>query len=170
MKFVDQVISQHLRRYPHMQLEDVYKLLHQAALGPGHAVKDKADARGRLDAEAASLPAGPDEPIPDVISPDGKLARIHLRPFLAGGGNLDDLCDAFVETSSIYPASMEKLGKFCGCLGDLAATGGLPWPEQDVIAWVRTIAAKGYPAVHHSPKFTANYKPAYRVVSVDLLK
>ena len=170
MKFVDQVVSQHFSRYPQMQLEDVYKLLHQAALGPGHAVKDKTDARGRLEAEAASLRDGPDEAVRDVISPDGKLARIHLRPFLAGGGSLDDLCDAFVETANSYPPSMEKLAKFCGCLGDLAAAGGIPWPEQDVIAWVGNIAATGYPAVHHSPKFTANYKPAYRVVSVDLLK
>lgn len=170
MKFVNQVISQHFSRYPQMQLEDVYKLLHQAALGPGHAVKDRTDARVRLDAEAASLRDGPDEPIRDVISPDGKLARIHLRPFLAGGGTLDDLCNAFVETANSYPSSMERLAKFCGCLGDLAAAGGIPWPEQDVIAWVGNIVATGYPAVHHSPKFTANYKPAYRVVSVDLLK
>jgi len=170
MKFIGQLLSQHLGRYPGMQLEDVYKLLHQAALGPGHAVKDKADARDRLEAEAASLGAGPEEPVRDVISPDGKLARIHLRPFLAAGGNLDDLCDAFVETANNYPPSMEKLGKFCGCLGDLATAGGIPWPKQEVVMWFDGIAASGYPAVHHSPQFAASFRPAYRVVSIELLK
>lgn len=170
MKFIGQLLSLHLTRYPGMQLEDVYKLLHQAALGPGHAVKDKADARGRLQTEAASLGAGPQEPVRDVISPDGKLARIHLRPFLADGGSLDDLCDAFVETANNHPPSAEKLAKFCGCLGDLAAAGGIPWPKQDVVMWFDRIAASGYPSVHHSPGFTASVRPAYRVVSVELLK
>jgi len=44
MKFVNQLLSQHIARYPRMQLDDIYKLLHQAALGPGHAVKDTAAA------------------------------------------------------------------------------------------------------------------------------
>lgn len=169
MKFVNQLLSQHLRRYPRMQLEDIYKLLHQAALGPGHAVKDKADALARLEAEAASLSDGPEEPVQDVISPDGKLVRVHLRPFLAAGGRLDDLCGAFVDTANTYPASPDKLAKFCGCLGDLAAAGGLPFPKADVVAWFDRIAAAGYPAVRHSAGFAEHYKPAYRVVSIDLL-
>jgi hypothetical protein len=170
MKFIEQLVSRHMGRYPGMQLEDIYKLLHQAALGPGHAVKDMADARARLDTEAAALGDGPDEPARDIISPDGKLARIHLRPFLASGGNLQDLCAAFVETANSYPPSPEKLAKFCGCLGDLAAAGGVPWPKQDVVVWFDRIAESGYPPVHHSQKFTENYRPAYRVVSVDFLK
>ncbi len=170
MKFVNQLLSQHLRRYPRMQLEDIYKLLHQAALGPGHAVKDKADARARLEAEAASLSDGPEEPVQDVISPDGKLVRVHLRSFLAAGGRLDDLCGAFVDTANTYPASPDKLAKFCSCLGDLAAAGGIPWPRQEVVTWFDKIAEAGFPAVHHSPAFTENYQPAYRVVSVDFLK
>ncbi len=170
MKFIEQLVSRHLDRYPAMQLDDIYKLLHQAALGPGHAVKDKKDARARLEAEAAALRGGPTEPARDVISPDGKLARIHLRPFLAGGGALDDLCEAFVETANSYPPSLEKLAKFCGCLGDLAAAGGIPWPRQEVVTWFDKIAEAGFPAVHHSPAFTENYQPAYRVVSVDFLK
>jgi len=170
MKYVNELLSRHLHRYPRMQLEDIYKLLHQAALGPGHAVRDEADARARLEAEAAALRDGPEEPVRDVISPDGKLARIHLRPFLASGGRLDDLCAAFVETANNYPPAPEKLAKFCGCLGDLAAAGGIPHPVADVVAWFDRIAASGYPAVHHSAVFADNYKPAYRVVSIDLLK
>jgi hypothetical protein len=30
------VVEDHLRRYPAMQVEDVYKLVHQAAFGNGH--------------------------------------------------------------------------------------------------------------------------------------
>ena len=169
MKFVSQLLSQHLARYPRMQLEDVYKLLHQAALGPGHAVGDAAAARKRLEAEAASLGDGFGDPARDVISPDGKLARIHLRPYIANGGDLDDLSDAFVATAAAWQPSREKLEKFCGCLGDLAATGALPFPAGDVVAWFDRIAAQGYPAVHHSGPYSENYRPAYRVVSIEFL-
>lgn len=170
MKFVNQLLSQHLSRYPSMGLEDIYKLLHQAALGPGHAVQDPAQARERLASEAASLGDGPAEPERDIISPDGRLARIHLRTYLASGGQIDRLSDAFVQTAGSYPGSIEKLAKFCGCLADLADAGGIPYSRQEVQAWVDNIARQGYPAVHHSTRYAEDYKPAYRVVDISLLQ
>jgi len=166
MKFISQLLSAHLARYPAMQLDDIYKLLHQAALGPGHAVKDAADARAWLEKEAAELGAGPAEPEEDVISPDGRLARVHLRSWLAAGRSLDDLNRAFVETANSYPPSAEKLEKFCGCLGDLAGAGGIPFAQQRVVAYFDRIAQASYPVVHHSKTYTDAYKPTYRVVDI----
>ena len=170
MKFVSQLLSSHLQRYPVMQLDDIYKLLHQAALGPGHAVKDAAVARAWLEKEAAELGPAPVEPENDIISPDGKLARVHLRSWLASGRSLDDLNRAFVETAHSYPPSREKLEKFCGCLGDLAGAGGIPFAQQEVVTYFDRIAQASYPVVHHSKTYSDAYKPAYRVVAIDLLK
>jgi hypothetical protein len=169
MKFVDQLLSAHLARYPAMQLDDIYKLLHQAAMGPGHALDNPAAARKRLDKEIADLGEGPAELLQDVISPDGRLGRVHLRPYLASGGNPDSLHRAFVETANNYPASPDKLAKFCGCLGDLAATGGIPFAREEVLSYFEKISRDGYPVVHHSAAFKAAYKPAYRVVAFDYL-
>jgi len=169
MKFVSQLLTMHLKRYPAMQLADIYKLLHQAALGPGHAIDNPVAARNRLEQEAAGLGNGPEEPIRDIISPDGRLARVHLRSFIAANGNLDVLHRAFVETAASYPASADKLAKFCGCLGDLAATGAIAFAKQDVVEYFDKIAQEGYPAIHHSKAFHEAYRPAYRVIAVDLL-
>lgn len=169
MKFVGQLLSAHLNRYPAMELDDIYKLLHQAALGPGHAVDNPATARKRLDEEIAALGDGRIEPVQDIISPDGRLGRIHLRAYLADGGDLEALHRAFVATANTYPASPDKLAKFCGCLGDLAATGGIPFAREEVVAYFARIAQEGYPAIHHSESFRNAYQPAYRVVAVDLL-
>lgn len=169
MKFVGQLLSHHLRRYPLMQLDDVYKLLHQAALGPGHAVDDASSARKRFDAEVAALGSGPEEPVADSISPDGRLARIHLRAYVEAGHSLDSLFDAFVHTAQKFPASQDKLGKFCACLGDLAGAGGIPFAQTRVVEYFNAIAKKTYPAVSHSPAYREAYKPAYRVVSLDFL-
>jgi hypothetical protein len=156
MKFVGQLLGHHLKRYPLMQLDDVYKLLHQAALGPGHAVQDAAAARKRFDSEVTSLGSGHEEPIADAISPDGRLARIHLRPY-------------FVYTAQKFPAAPDKLKKFCGCLGDLAGAGGIPFGQARVIEYFDAIARKGYPVISHSATYREAYKPAYRVVSLDYL-
>jgi hypothetical protein len=170
MKFVNQLLSAHLARYPAMQLDDIYKLLHQAALGPGHAVDNPAAARKRLDEEMAALGGGHDEPAKDIISPDGRLGRVHLRSYLAGGGEPDVLHRAFLETANSYPASSDKLAKFCDCLGDLADAGGIPFARAEVLAYFGKISRDGYPAVHHSEAYRNAYRPAYRVIAVDLLQ
>jgi hypothetical protein len=166
MKFINELLSRHIARYPRMQLDDIYKLLHQAALGPGHAVKDVTNARAWLEKEAAELGSGPVEPETDIISPDGKLARVHLRTWMAAGRSLDDLNRVFVETANSYTPSRQRLEKFCGCLGDLAVTGSIPFTQQEVVAYFDRIARASYPVVHHSSTYTDAYRPAYRVVAI----
>jgi hypothetical protein len=169
MKFVDQLLAHHLQRYPRMELVDVYKLLHQAAMGPGHAIENAKSARDKLEAEVAQLGTGPDDPVADPISPDGKLARVHLRPYVAAGHSASLLVDAFVRTGHSYPSAPERLEKFCACLGDLAAAGGIPFPRDQVERYVQAIAGQAYPVMRHSDAYRAAYQPAYRVVALDLL-
>lgn len=168
MKFVGQLLGAHAARYPGLGLEDIYKLLHQAALGPAHAVNGET-ARARLAAELAGLIAGPREPLADPISPDGRLARIHLRAFAASGFDPDLLADAFTETARSWSPSTEKLAKFCGCLGDLADAGGIAFARTDVERYMTARSAEGWPAVHHSDAFRQRWLPAYRVVDLALL-
>jgi hypothetical protein len=169
MKFVGQLLGHHLQRYPLAQLDDIYKLLHQAALGAGHAMDDVAALRQRLNAEVDALGSGPEESVAEAISPDGRLARIHLRAYLEAGHGVDSLFDAFVQTAREYPPSPDKLAKFCGCLADLAGAGGIPFDEDEVSRYFTKIAEDGYPVVTHSAAFRKAYKPAYRVVALDFL-
>jgi hypothetical protein len=138
-------------------------------MGAGHAIDDPAAVRTRIESEAARLAAGPADPIVDPISPDGQLARIHLRPYLAAGHDLAALAHAFVETARVRPPDTDKLAKFCGCLGDLAQAGGIPFSRALVEDFMGQIAADGYPVVHHSPAYREAYAPAYRVVALACL-
>ena len=168
MKFIGTLLQQHVRRYPLLELADVYKLLHQAALGPGHAI-DLLSARERLQQEIAVAGDCTDEPMPDPISPDGKLVRVHLRAYVNAGHDLDALSDAFARTAREYPPSLERLERFCGCLGDLASAGGIPFTREDAVGYVAKMAMAGYPAVHHSDAYRSPYRPAYRVVAIEYL-
>ena len=169
MKFVSQLLGHHLQRYPLMQLEDLYKLLQQAALGAGHALDDVDLLRQQFDAEVASMGSGPEELVADPISPDGRLARVHLRAYAEAGHQSEALFEAFVQTAREYPPAPEKLAKFCACVADLAATGGIPFDQPEVARYFETIASDGYPIVRHSAVFRKAYRPAYRVVCLDFL-
>lgn len=169
MKFVGQLLGHHLQRYPLMQLDDVYKLLQQSALGAGHALDDEQALRETFDAEIASMGGGPGEPITDVISPDGRLARVHLRSYIEAGHPIDALFDAFLQTARDYPSAPDKLVKFCGCVADLAAAGGINFDPPEVARYFAKIAQDGYPIIRHSAAFRKAYKPAYRVVCLDYL-
>lgn len=168
MKFIGKLLESHLARYPRMELVDIYKLLHQAALGSSHAV-DSLAARERLEQETAALGEGPDEPLIDPISPDGKLARVHLRPYVAARRDLDALSRAFIRTATDYPASSDTLARFCACLADLVDEQRLPAQRDQVARYVSQLADSGYPAVRHSAIYHELYQPAYRVISIDYL-
>jgi hypothetical protein len=169
MKFVGQLLGHHQQRYPLMQLEDVYKLLHQSALGAGHALDDADSLRQQFNSEMASMGAGPEEPLVDTISPDGRLARIHMRAYCEAGHSADALFDAFVQTAREYPPAPEKLVKFCGCVADLAGAGGITFDQSEVAGYFETVAKEGYPIVRHSAAFRKAYRPAYRIVCIDFL-
>jgi len=106
------ILSSHQTRYPVMQAQDVYKLMHQSACGNAHAVSNPQAARDWLDQEVQNLCDPYPEPAIDPINPDGSLARVHLASYLADGGNLDTLLDAFLHTSREYPANFTKLERY----------------------------------------------------------
>lgn len=152
-----------------MQLLDVYKLLHQAALGNSHLIDSPERLLQRLHTELSSMGDGPPEPLWEPLSPDGRLVRVHLRAYLAAGLDVENLAAACVRSPETCPPAPDKLVRFCSCLGDLAVEGILPFSRQDVVGCVEELAEMGYPAVHHTRVFRDTYRPAYRVVDVELL-
>lgn len=163
------LLAEHTRRYPALQLQDVYKLLHQGCLGSEHAVSDPAAARRWLQSELAGLGEGPPDPLLDPISGDGRILRLHLRPFLVAGGQPEDLLAAFLRTANEYHGSPKCLRDAWQVVERLARRGAVPFTLAAAAAFGREMAAQGFPAVHHSPLYVAAYRPAYRVIAGEHL-
>ncbi|BCX02170.1 MAG: hypothetical protein KatS3mg053_0108 [Candidatus Roseilinea sp.] len=159
------ILRDHLRRYPLMQAEDVYKLLHQACLGSEHAVQDLDGVRRWMLRELAEMGDGPDDPLVDPIAPDGRIVRVHLRPYVAAGYDPAQLLDAFVHTANGYRGSHEDLQRVLDAVIALAEAGSLPLDARRLIELSRSLAAQGFPAIHHSDAYERAYRPAYRVVA-----
>ena len=164
-----EVVAAHLGRYPLLGVEDAYKLLHQGVFGTEHAAPDLASARLMLERELRALDRRPgvSEPLAEAISPAGRVVRVHLRPYLAAGGDPEALLVGFVETAGLVRGGVDELRCAAGVVERIA---GDRWPTSAWSAYVDRMVAAGLPAVHHSEAFAAAYEPAYRVVSADLLR
>jgi hypothetical protein len=169
MKFISNLTSQHIARYPNLELIDLYKLLHQSALGASHASAADDILEKEFNLEWDNLTGVHVEPAIDPISPDGKIARIHLRSYLSQDYSKDDLLMAFIRTANAQNGSQEKLKKFCNCLRDLSKAKQLPFNPEDTEAFLNDVENKDYPTLRHSNIFKKEYEPNYRIVHLDYL-
>jgi len=149
--------------------QDGYKLLVQATLGAEHAAPSEAAALAWMEREVATLEPAPDEPMVESITPDGSLVRVNLRPFLARGGDWRALARAFAATGRRKFGTREDLAARWEMVVTLAQDGRLPFAAAAAREFGRAMAEKGFPAVHHSKRYAAAYRPAYRVIAKELL-
>lgn len=160
------LVAEHVERYPAMQAQDVYKLLHHAVMGPGHAAPSREAASDWLDRELATLGSARDRE-PTLEDLGEGLARVHLRPYLAAGGDEDALLDAFLATADAVrgdPRALERrLARAVATVDQLGLS------SSELAALVDRQRAAGWTAVHHSEAYVQAYAPAYRVVKPALL-
>jgi len=161
---IQAILSDHFSRYPAMQIQDVYKLFHQAALGSEHAISNPDDARTWMDRELTEMGDGPDENTMDPISPGGQIVRVHLRPYVAQGEDPEVLLTAFIQTANEFQGDEELLESYWKTAAEM-----MPFLPKEIVRFIEPLRAKNYPAVHHSQEYERLYRPAYRVVLRKLI-
>ena len=154
-----EILQEHLLRYPAIQIQDVYKLIHQASMGSEHAISGVAGAREWMERELSEMGTGPDEPVVDPISADGQIVRVHLRPYVLQGGDTEALLNAFIRTANEFRGDLQLLDGYWKTAMDMQHFS----PAQ-MKSFIESMQTQNYPAVHHSPEFENLYRPAYRVV------
>jgi len=164
-----QILAQHAARYPRFQVQDLYKLVYQGALGSEHAVADASQARAWLEREVDGLADGPEEPVIEPISADGQVVRVNLRPYVAKGGDLEALLEGFIRTAREYKGTMALLKRYWSYAGRMAQSGALGLPVNELKCFFDEMRARGFPTVHHSQEYRSAYRPAYRVVAREFL-
>lgn len=170
LKILYQILASHLTRYPAMQVQDIYKLLHQAALGSEHAVLDPGTARRYLERELVEMGEGTCEPLLDTISPNGHLARINLRPYVQAGKETQALLKAFVRTANEWRGSVENLRAYGKAAAQRSELECWPIRRVEIETFFAKMEEKSFPAVHHSDIYADLYRPAYRVVAKRFLE
>ncbi len=162
-----QILSNQVVRYPKLQLQDLYKLIYQAAMGGEHAIQDIATARHNLEGELNGLGEGLEERTLDPISPDFRIVRINLRPYIAEGGDPTVLLTAFIRTAKEYKGIWAHFRRYWSYVERMAMVGELPFARDEPERFFVKMEAEGFPVVHHSMAYRAAYQPAYRVIARD---
>ncbi|MGD8864025.1 MAG: hypothetical protein PVI81_00400 [Anaerolineales bacterium] len=158
------VIRKNIQIYPATQIEDLYKLIYQAALGSEHAAFDKDYAKEALEREIQELRPSTSSHLTESISPDGTIVRVHLRPYLHSCRDPEKLFEAFHKTALEYKGSLEILHQYVQIVLELNEDGALPCDKLRVLRFIEEIEQAEFPAVHHSRRYKELYRPAYRVI------
>ncbi len=163
------ILINHAQRYPLWAVEDLYKLIHQAARGSEHAMTEKNQIRVQLRQEITNLTPGPSEPLIDPISADHRIVRIHLRPFVNLGLDQEVIFNALVLTAKHFPGSLNSLSEYARIALQLCQKGVLAFAPEQFSKYIADRRTASFPPVHHSPMYKEKYCPAYRVVARETL-
>jgi len=156
-----ELVLAHYKLYPSLQIQDVFKFLHQSTFGCEHAVDDPKTVLERIERELAS---GSISATPLLEQLDGNYSRIGLS-YIQKGLSASTLAKLFFLSASEDKGSVYLLEEKINIALELINGGELPFSAEEFRKAAEQWKADGYKAMHHSPAFNTSYKPAYRVIS-----
>ena len=154
-------LREHLLRYPACEATDVFKYLFHSSFGCEHLVKDCQAALEYIKKEHKDMTKGAS---PLVERLDGEYSRISLS-CIDEGLKPETLAKMFLLSAKKEPCGREKLEEKLSVATEMVACGELPFDKDEFDRELSSWREAGYPAVHHSDTFKAEYKPSYRVVA-----
>ncbi|MGI6725865.1 MAG: hypothetical protein ACOX62_06700 [Christensenellales bacterium] len=148
-------------RYPSMQRQDMVKFVFQAMLGVGHLLSSRDAVTDYIAREMDKVPADPEELLFEMLSPS--WCRLNLRR--AKADHIQPQAIAGLMLASRSPMQFTRMDvlEFCKRLAKL---GLIHAPDEGMLN--RILDESWLPS--HSSVYRAQYRPAYRVISADLMK
>lgn len=160
-KITRQSIIKYFEAYPKSEPTDIFKYIFQSAFGCEHLVSNGSAVEEYIRREyEAVLPTG-DRHIDKL---DGDYSRVHLS-CLGGGLAPETLAKIFCLSAKKEPNGEEELLEKLKIAEKLIESGELPIKKDNFNKKLAEWQASGFPAVHHSDTFRAEYRPAYRVIA-----
>ncbi len=161
-----ELLLEHYKRYPKMQIADLFKLLHQSSFGCEHMVSSSDAAINYISREYQAMTRGSDVLIERL---DGEYSRVHLS-CMDKGVSAEELGRLFYLSAKVEAYGREELEAKLETAKELICEGVLPFSEGDFQKELDVWSEHGYPAIHHSQTFREEYHPAYRVIANEYLK
>ena len=155
----------HYKKYPQLELQDIFKYVYQSSFGCEHLLASEERAREYIKREYAECKGI----IPGTDKLDGAYSRVSLA-CLDDGLAPETLARLFcLSAKKEDTGEMALKSKLC-CVRALIDEGLLPFSTEEFEENLKVWAEAGYPAVHHSQAFRAEYRPAYRVIADEFVQ
>lgn len=149
------------KKYPQLQIQDLFKFLYQSCFGCEHFVTDFKSATSYIESER-SFQCTTKEDIEEL---DGNYVRLYLSyPILPSTFAKLFMLSAREEKNAIL--NLEVKLKI---LADMVKNRELPFCEKEVHAAIQNWKEKGYPSLHHSQTFRQTYHPSYRLIKKEFV-
>lgn len=159
------LVISHLNRYPDMEVQDVYTLIYQGAMGAGYYSADAGGFEERLVKEFEETKEDEKKPLWETIRPDGELVRVHMSALKARGGQPRALSTLCLWTASIFEGDEQDLMDGWNTFWHVCRDNRLTkFPEVEIAEFDEWIRKNKYPSTHHSAVFRKVYDPHYRLV------
>lgn len=156
-----ELLIQHAKTFPQLQIQDVFKFLHQSAFGCEHFVASLEKATVFIEREYESgAQQAQIEPL------DGAYCRVPLC-IMRQGLHAETFAKLFVASAKREEDGQSALMEKLKVARELVGEGVLPFAEKAFDEAAARWAANGYPAIHHSDVFREAYRPAYRVIAKE---
>ncbi|MGC9364482.1 MAG: hypothetical protein ACP5FZ_07940 [Fidelibacterota bacterium] len=168
-KWLD-IVSRHLERYPEMEPVDLYKLIYQGTMGPGHLGTDSAEIQKQLEREIAIIEADKQSALIENIAPDSEYVRIHLKKWKSLEYPAETITRAILESNRFSDSDRERLKTAWEIVHREVTTGQISVDKDKFLTIYQHVLENDYPVVHHSERYRSVYSPAYRVVSQSAWK
>ncbi|MBR3589042.1 MAG: hypothetical protein IKL16_05720 [Clostridia bacterium] len=156
-----QRLTEHYETYPKLQIQDVFKFLHQSALGCEHIVSSLEKATENIKEEYGR---GIAKNKIFVEKLDGDYSRVHLS-CMDYGVSAEALGEMLFLSAKKGVDGKTKLKQKLKIAEEMITEGLLPFDIDEFRCAAQIWEKEGFPAIHHSEVFRRAYKPAYRVVS-----
>ena len=153
-------LLKHCKNYPLLQVQDIFKFIHQSAFGCEHLLTDHQHILQRICTEAEENKSKAQ----DLIEPlDGDFCRVHLS-VLQNGLQAETLAKLFMLSAQPVATAKEELQSKLQILLLLCENRQLPFDANQVQKEIALWRQNGFCACRHSEVFRTAYDPAYRVI------
>ena len=164
------LVISHLNRYPDMEVQDVYTLIYQGAMGAAYYSADAGGFEERLVKEFEETEEDEKKPLWETIRPDGELVRVHMSALKARGGQPQALSTLCLWTASIFQGDKQDLLDGWDTFWRVCRDNRLSkFPEVEIFEFDEWIKKNKYPSIYHSAVFRNAYNPHYRLVRREFL-
>ena len=156
----------HCKRYPKLQIQDLFKYLYQSSFGCEHMVSSPEAVEDYIREEAKRC-KDTDGELVEML--DGGYCRVHLACIKEGLG-ASTLAKLFCLSAEHVEDGKERFEEKLSVLSEMMEEGVLPFEREAITEALRIWREAGYPACHHSEAFRNEYAPAYRLIKKEYAK
>lgn len=156
------ILADHLERRPFMKLQDIYKLRHQGAWGPGFQVSDKDKAWNAFRGEWKMANKLAADPVGEVLS--SRFVRVNLGPYSHLNYDPGELFSAWLSGTAEKPDGEAIMHGSYQALLAAIETKVVHYNLRQVESFENELQKLGYPSLSHSEAYIQQYRPVYRVV------